>query len=1257
MTRYTHVCRLLALVAIVLSCATAPLAAQQLLGSVTGTVSDSTGAVIPQASIEVRNLATGLAQTTLTNSAGSYNVFGLPIGTYSIRLSKEGFRTETHSNIVIEANRTTTVNAVLRPGSTTTVVTVTGTPLLNKVDTTNGYVLGSSVIEAIPLGTGSFTQLAILSPGVNADLLSGADTNAGLGNQSIWANGQRDTSNSFSLNAISANNVFNGKSSSAVSANRFVLSTGENFLAGDQIQTSTSVYNAIGQGLPTPPPETLEELRVNTSMYDASQGSNSGAHIEVITKSGTNQYHGQLYGYRQSSAWNAAPFFFNANPSIPQSQKVPELHRSTFGGTLGGPIKRDKIFFFTSYQGTRVHDKTNAISQATVPLNLTNDRSAATLAQEFGVQASAIDPAALKLLNFKVPGGGYLIPTPTITDPAVANNLGYDAVLFGPSSTFTADQLNGNIDYIFSSMDRLAAKYYYQRDPTTSPFAISSALGFTQSLAAGSQVISLDNTTILGPTVTWEQRLGFIRESAFATTAQPLTPADAGINLFGQTRFPGINLDNFDQSFGGTFGIGPTSPFSNAGVFQNQFDAGTNLNWVRDKHSFGFGANWDRNQLNVVNQNNSFAGVEFKTFPDFLTGNLRIGEEFSRLFQGASNRYFRSNQIGGYAQDNIKLKPNLTLTAGLRFDYDGPLIEKYGRLTNFYPRRYEYNVATDTIVNSGLVIAGNNPQYHTPGISNSTLVDHQYGFAPRLGLAYSPGFAKNLVIRAGVGLYYDRGQFFTEFSPSAGSGFNGPFGVTLEPPFVLPVLSASTDSLSNPFGTTPPAPPSGNPASFSSLLPNINALINCNFFGNTGATPLAGCPAGNNFGPFLFGGYDPANKLPYSENWLFDVQWQPVNNLALTLAYVGNHGVHGVQPIPFNQPKIATPQSPINGQTYSFGYTPVDSAGASLASESVPGQNGTPLNTPTGGNTDLRVPYIGYSPNSVFYEAEGIANYNAFEFSVNKRLSRGVQINGSYTWSHSLDEGSGLGLFFNGNDPLNLRSAYGSSDFDRTHVFNISYLYQFPKLGDTHHLAGKLLNGWGFSGITTLESGQPYSVYDFSGAVASLFYSANDFITNPLVPFASGKTSGSAQLQGTKGVNPAKPVLDANAFGLPIVPPGQDGVPPCGTTTNNQALCDNVETGYGAAGRNLFRGPFQSRFDFAVEKNTKLTERFALNYRADFFNIFNHPSFDTPNSNVTFNPCFNPQPCYTFPPHGSLGIIQHPLGSPRFIQMSLHLTF
>jgi hypothetical protein len=269
---------------------------------------------------------------------------------------------------------------------------------------------------------------------------------------------------------------------------------------------------------------------------------------------------------------------------------------------------------------------------------------------------------------------------------------------------------------------------------------------------------------------------------------------------------------------------------------------------------------------------------------------------------------------------------------------------------------------------------------------------------------------------------------------------------------------------------------------------------------------------------------------------------------------------------------------------------------------------------------------------------------------VNKRLSQGLSVNGSYTWSHSLDMQSGLGLFFTGNDPNILSSAYGNSDFDRTHVFTVSYLYTLPNLVKDSGIRSKVLNGWGFSGITVLESGQPYSVSDFSGAFAGIFFGQNDSITNPIVSFARGQNAHTAQTQGTTGVNAGMPVLNPNAFIAPTITPGTNGVP----------LGDNVETGFGNVGRNTFRGPFQERFDFAVNKETKLTERFTLKFTTQFFNIFNHPSFDTPNNNVDFNPTFSNPPVIVPSGNlagGQLGVIQHTIGSPRFVQMALHLTF
>ena len=300
-------------------------------------MTDSSGGVLGKVTVKIRNLDTNLEQVASTKDDGSFLVSALPIGRYSVSFARDGFKTEVHDQIFVQGGVTTTVNGSLQPGEVTTSITVSGTPLLNQTDTTNGYTLSSELIEATPLGTGSFTQLALLSPGVNADFLTGSGTNAGLGNQNIFANGQRDTSNSFVVNGVQTNNLFNGKSSSGVADNRAVLNTGQNTskTPGGEIQTSTSVYSAIGQALPAPPQETLEEVRVNTSMYDASEGSYSGAHVTLQTRSGTNQYHGQAYEYHQTDAWNAAPFFFNQDPTLRSLGKtVPELKRNNFRGHL-----------------------------------------------------------------------------------------------------------------------------------------------------------------------------------------------------------------------------------------------------------------------------------------------------------------------------------------------------------------------------------------------------------------------------------------------------------------------------------------------------------------------------------------------------------------------------------------------------------------------------------------------------------------------------------------------------------------------------------------------------------------------------------------------------------------------------------------------------------------------------------------------------------------------------------------------------------
>ena len=1266
---------------------------QQTLGSINGSVVDSSGAVVQAASVKVRSLATNLEIAAQTKNDGSFAVADLPIGTYEVTFAKDGFQTAVYPQIMVQGSRTTTVNSKLQPGSVSTSVTVDATPLLNETDTTNGYTMNAQQIEAVPLGTGSFTQLAILAPGVNADFLSGSGSNEGLGNQGIVANGQRDTSNLFTFNGVNANNLFNGNSTSNISDSRFTLNTGEIFGVGGQVQTNSSVFDAIGQALPTPPVETIQEVHVATSMYDATMGSASGAHVETTTKSGTNDLHGQLYEYYQSNAFDAAPTFLAPNPFF---SGAPPLHRNVFGATLGGPIKKNKLFFFGSYQGQRISDALSGAFNGVPTLpgltdtNRTDTTALANLANAADgcpgcIAATDIDPVAVSILQAKAPGGQFIIPSENA--PTENSIQPFNAFVKGPSSQFNATQVNGNVDYLFGAKDRLAGKYYYQSDPTVIPFAVSGVLGFPQTMHAGSQLVSIDNTTVLNPNTTWENRLGYIREVANATTAQSLTPSDVGLNLLGSTFFPGITITSADDGAltstgtvphnrGHKMTIGPATNFANAGIFQNEYEGSSNYHWVHGKQSIALGLTYDYMQLNVANRENQVASLTFRNFGDFLTGTLGSDRSSGQFLNGETNRHFRSHSAGAFVQDDVKLASNLTMNFGLRWDWNGPLNETNGLLTNFYPSDYKYDLATDTfgtLANGepgiGLVVAGNNKAFGFKGVSDSTLTARQWMFAPRFGFAWSPSRVKNLVVRGGFGLYADRGEYFTELSASAGLGISGPFSVTTQEPFTVPVNAScvGTHCLSGaPFGTTPLAPPPSSLAGVAQLVHNQADLSGC-----TVVTPTC-TPTGNADFDFLFGGYDPTNKLPYSENWSLDLQWQPKNNWVLTMAYIGNHGVHQPIPIPFNQPGIATPTHPINGQIYSYGFQPLDGSFNPLQNEQV--QTTIGEFSFSDGNTALRTPYIGFNPNADFWKAEGVSNYNALQLQATKRVSHGLMINASYTYSRSIDEGSGLGsgLFYNGNNPLEPSTAYAPSDFDRTHVLTISYVYMFPKLEHANRLVDAAINGWGVQGVTVAQSGEPFSIIDFSGTAASVYFSSDDFITNPILPLLPGITPKQATEGGTvqsftSGPNAGVrvPYVNPDDFGVPLLAPGQNGVPPCGPTVGGTSsnFCDTVETGYGNNGRNIFRAPFQTRFDISVFKNFKITERVALKFQADAFNIFNHPSFDTPNSNFELDPCFNPQPCFGTTPLATsgnpdnFGVIGQTVGSNRFLQLSAHLTF
>ena len=1275
---------------------------QQTLGGITGTISDKTGSVLPGATVEIVGDQTKLTRALKTNANGSYDFVNLPIGTYTLTFTHEGFQTQRVPSIIVQADRTATVNVTMPVGQVGTVVDVQAEPLMNAVDTTNGYILEKEQIETIPLPTGSFTGLAILSPGVSAELPSGTGANAGLGNQPIWANGQRDTSNTFLLNGVDASNLFNGKSTSSVASARIVNNTGvagAGSTTAEVLQSSASPYLAIGQALPTPAPETVQEFRVNTSMYDAQQGATSGAHIDMSTASGTNTLHGSAYIHRGTDALNAAPYFYKQDANIPASQDVPQLHRYTAGGSLGGALIKDKLFGFVSYQHIHTSDLEIGTSRTAVPFGLGSDRSAATLAQVDNqnfrpnclpvadlthprcLTGSDVDPVALTMLNYKLPNGELLFPsansgfTPTINFPE-------NAFLTQPAY-FISDQAVTDLDYQPSTKDTLALKYYYQHDPTTAPFGLSSVKGFTQKLDAGSQVASINNTQTLRPNLSISEVFGFIREKIYSTIGQPFAAQDVGINAFGSNVFPGItivdDLGNFSPSNTGGCSPTPCGPFNAGlsigstaasqgaftGIFQNRWMPSANAIWSHGKHTLTFGGSYSYTQLNARDRRTNTGMIGFTNFENFLTGQpityTANGFITTSFLQGGANRYYRSNESGAYLQDKYQIRPNLSFSVGVRFDDHGGLKEKNGRIYNFDPSRYSYDAVNDNITSNGFIVAGNNPNFPTKGVSDSTLTGRQWGVAPRLGLAWSPReFNDKVVVRAGWGLYYDRGELFTYLSPGFASGViaGGPFGVNQSPPWVntqacSPYGYSYCSNFSNPWGPTLGPAPSGDPSKL--VLPNATNV-------STGI-PL-----------FSFADYNRANKLPYTMNQTLDIQWQPRRDLAIDIGYVGNLGRHAVVPLPFNQARIASPSSPIRPgtpfeQDYTYGYSIV-TENTVFPYPSINLPNGQPYQqTFEGGNVDLRVPYMGYSSESESYTAAGISAYHALQAHVEKRMSHGLQVGFSYTYSHATDEQSAMGLFYNGNNPQNLRSGYGLSDFDRKHVMNFTYTYQLPKVFSATSLKGYLANGWAISGLAVIQSGQPYSVVDYTGAVGSIFYGVNDGITNPIVPLSG--CSPKQAMTGASGAHyngdPKTLALDPHCFGLPLLQPGDLN----GAIPSN----DPYETNFIDHGqRNIFRQAWQRRADISIGKLTQVTERYALKYSLQIFNVTNTASFDIPIDDVSQNINFQGfpyvgqpstiPPCdasftalYVCPTLSGLGITNKTIGSPRQVQMSLSLNF
>ena len=1249
--------------------------AQGTLGSINGTVLDGTGAAVPGSTVTVTDADINVTRTTKASSNGFFQVFNLPIGTYKVSATHDGFSTTELTGIDVKEAQATTLNMSLKVGAESTSVDVTANPMLNATDTTNGYTMDKEQIASTPLATGSFTQLAVLSPGTSAELLSNPDTNAGLGNQPIWANGERDTSNTFQVNGVDSTNLFNGKSSSASSSQRYNFNIGQGGAVGGETQTGISVYGSNGNSLPTPPTEFTQELRVNTSMYDAQQGATSGAQIDVNTSSGTNTIHGQVYGTFADNYANADPFFFKQQALLASQQGYgnfpmhlanPQLHRWSTGATVGGPLMKNKLYYFIGYQHLYVSDESTGLSQMTVPTGLTDDRSATGLANALtswnkgtALPTIAISPISRDLLQAQLPGGGYLIPSAQGGSAAYAYNT--PNVTLDGVSVLDGNLANGALDYDLTRNDRLSFKYYYQNDPLTKPFGYSQTAGFPTITANGAQVGEIDNTISIGPRLNWEQRLGYARERTYGyfkqtatDSADPAAGPNFGMTLGGGSALnasvlPGISVSKFalnSPTGVPSLSIGPNSQLVNQGYFQNRLNPSTNVIFTLGKHTLFAGGGYSYTQLNIRNNRPGLALVSPSTFETFYEGLASSGSYLDSSVNGknTADRYYRSNEADAYVQDKWQAMSNLSITAGVRWDYHGGLTEKYGNIFNFDQNNYNVTGTQSgnnfDVIDAGFVVAPNNQ--NLTGVasgdiasSNSTLTGRQWGISPRIGFAFSPRRDNGtVVIRGGAGIYYDRGELFSYLSPPAGAGISGPFGVTQQSPLVSYVTAKSTKATFTNLFSNYSAPftlPNSNPATQQAALQNVLTAWNSSTSadgpncGAIGVQETSNCLSGLNFGA-----YDKNNVLPYTINFTLSMEWQPRNDIAITIGYSGNRGRHSVIPIPFNEPQNATAGNPPmylgkgahpSDQTTSYGYqvltdTPCDSDGdfCSIGTE--------PYSFYDGGNTDIRVPYVGYSPFAAEFETVGNSAYDSLQTHLEKRLSHHVQAGVSYTWSHALDEQSDIGLFFTGNDPAHLKNSYASSDFDRTHVISANFLVSMPNLTQDRSFASYFTNDWTLTGIGVVQSGEPFSLEEFNGAVGSAQFGYYPSLINPVLPIKdpsnvrSALTGNSGAFRGTGGSY--IPAIDPNQLAIVHLAPGQNGVP-SGTSPGAKSTdpLDVYETDFSPVNqRNIFRQAYQDRLDLSLRKTFKAGRKIGIEYAFNVFNVFNHASFDVPQNSV-----------------------------------------
>jgi hypothetical protein len=1175
---------------------------------ISGIVTDPSGAVVSGAAIMVKATETGIVQTRQSNEDGFYAFIDLPPGHYDIEASKTGFTTLRQTGILLDVDSARVLNIKMNVGQISEKVEVSASAVqIDTASTQNGEVISEQTITAVPLVTRSYTDLLALQPGVTP-------VSSGL------AGGQ---GGQFSATGFTFNNVSGDLNAGNLSVNGQRESSNGFLLNGTTVQE----FAFSGAGI-IPNLDSIAEFRIVTNNFDAEYGNYAGGQVNVITKAGSNRFHGSAFEFLRNRSFDATRYFTTVKDDHKQNQ---------FGGTIGGPIKRDKLFFFADYQGNRV-----IIGQSgnfgTIPVPTAAERSgdfsalgsgfasdtdingnpiastvkgnqwASDLGSRLGYSvnanepyyftASSINPATFDPVtrtgtpygfdctsnnpttgcvfpNAQIPSNAFTTPSTNLMEFLPPENAGPGE--FSPQAapiTLRDDKTSGRLDYN-SHLGLLNGYYFFDRYLQSVPNALLP--GFSSDFYGRSQVVNLGDSKTLGPASVNELRFGFTRMRFLIhkpTGGTDVTPASLGFQQGADTlgispslpqyaHVPNIHFSAF--SFGASGGA--------LGVTETTYQVMDNFTRVVHTHTITFGGQFRYNQLTEYN-GGSNGDFEFHNGADGETG-----LEFADFLIGAPARYSqgqgfpsygRSRYIGLFGQDSWRVKSNLTLNYGLRWDVSRPWSEKNGQLETLVPGLQSTRFPGSPV---GWVFPGD------PGIPSTLAPTRWNNFAPRIGLAYSPSADGGLLgaltggpgktsIRVGFGKFYSTFEGATNFNEIGDAPFGAFYGSPVPPQFVTPFVDRATGNIEG--------------QRFPVALPTTDTPINwANFL------PIGTSPA------FYY-----KNVLPYTEEYQLSIQRQIGSATLLTASYVGAQSHHLLSSLQANPGNPALCLS----VDESSEVTPADAAQDNLCRPG--GENGV-YHPITGGEINsTRGPFGPNFSSDGYFITSGNSGYNSLQLSVRQRISK-LEFLAGYTYSKSLDNGSGYGEQINFQDP----GQRSLSSFDIRHNFVISYDYQLPF--DRLHGPSRLVKGWRLTGITRFSSGLPVTMVE----------------------------TDDNSLTGTSG---------AGAISLPVDTPDytpgdlQFNDPRSGLPYFNTSLFAQEQKGtLGNSRRRFFSGPGLNNWDMALLKDTFIKEGVNLQFRAEAFNAFNHAQFQTPDGNIN---------------NATFGFVTN-ANPPRIMQLSLKLLF